>query len=513
MESEFSYDKVAYPALTFPLTHPDHLAVMGTLNGLDPVDPQRCRVLELGCGSGANLLSFAYTLPDSVFVGVDISHGRIADAQKGAADLGLSNIEFIHQNLLEYSVEKFGRFDIIIAHGLFSWVSDAVRDKILEIYRTGLSPNGIGYISYNVYPGCRLREIVQDAMQFHVDEIADLNEKASQAIKFLEFLENGAASERLYQSIIKHERELLLDKPRSAVMQDDLSGINKPYYFHQFASLLFANGLQFVSESDPSKSLAASLPEAVRETIDELRNDLVRREQYIDFLVGRRFRRTLVCRADAGVDPFPLPETVIRHFEISSKAKHEPTAGNGKENHGTRFIGKRGLVDIVHPMTKAALEYLGALGAKAVPFNVLIAEIGGTVGQEAEIDATAENLIELFRAGFVQLYMHQTPFAGSVEDKPHASDFARWQLRGGGTQIRTLIGEDFTVTNEFLTKLIIAADGTRDRAALTREMLNRVKIEKGQKASFKRVLPAMMEGALTKLAEVGLLQPAGLFRE
>ena len=56
MESEFSYDKVAYPAFTFPLTHPDHLAVMGILNGLDPIDPRHCRVLELGCGSGANLL-------------------------------------------------------------------------------------------------------------------------------------------------------------------------------------------------------------------------------------------------------------------------------------------------------------------------------------------------------------------------------------------------------------------------------------------------------------------------
>jgi len=507
MESEFSYDKVAYPAFTFPLTHPDHLAVMGVLSGLNPTDPQKCRVLELGCGSGANLLSFAYTLPDSEFVGVDLSHGHIADAKKAASELGLSNVEFFRQDLLEYDIERFGRFDIIIAHGLFSWVPDSVRDRILEIYGTSLNPNGIGYISYNAYPGCHLREIVQDAMQYHAAGIADLNDMAEQAIAFLDLLAKGAGSDSLYHSVVKHEQELILNKSRATVIHDDLSGINKPYYFHQFASLLSKHDLQFIAESDPSKSLAAGLAESARETIDNLKHDIIRREQYIDFLVGRRFRRTIVCRADAQIDRSPAPDTVIRLFQISSKARHESTAGNGKENHGTRFIGKRGSVDVVHPMTKAALEYLGTLGAKAVPFDDLIAAIGGTTGHEEEVKATAENLIDLFRAGFVQLFMHQTPYAASVEQKPHASDFARWQLRSGSTGVTTLIGEDFSVTNEFLTKLIIVADGTRDRTALAREMLNRVKVEKGQKASFKQVLPAMMEGALTKLAEVGLLLP------
>jgi len=229
--------------------------------------------------------------------------------------------------------------------------------------------------------------------------------------------------------------------------------------------------------------------------------------------VGRRFRRTLISRADVQIDRYPLPEAVIRNFQVSSKARHEPTASNGKEDHGTRFIGKTGSVNVVHPMTKAALEYLGKAGAKAIPFNDLIDAVGGTSGHEEEIKATAENLVDLFRAGFVQFFMHQTPYAVSVEDKPHASDFARWQLRGGGTEITTLIGEDFSVTNEFLTKLIIAADGTRDRTALAREMLDRVKVERGQKASFKQVLPAMMEGALTKLAEVGLLLPGNPFRQ
>lgn len=507
MDSEFSYDKVAYPAFTFPLTHPDHLAVMGVMNGLEPIDSGACRVLELGCGSGANLLSFAYALPGSQFVGIDLSERHITDAQKGVAELGLSNIEFFRQDLVEYDFEKFGSFDLVIAHGVFSWVPDVVRDKVLEICKKSLNRNGIGYISYNVYPGCHLREIVEEAMRYHAEGIPDLNEKADDAFRFLEFMEKGSLAGSLYHSIIEHEQELMLKKSRATVIHDELSTNSKPYYFHEFASLLSRNGLQFMCESDPSKSMSATVAEPARETITNLKNDIIRHEQYIDFLLGRRFRRSLVCSAAIKINRSLSPEAVMRHFQISSKAKHEPGTGNGKENHGYRYVGQKGSVDVVHPMTKAVLEYLGAQGPKAVSFEKVILAIGGGVGRESEVRATAENLIDLFRAGFVQFFLNPTPYAASVANRPHASDFARWQLLSGGKQVTTLLGEDFSVSNEFLAKLIVAADGTRDRTALGREMIKRVKVEKDQKASFKQVLPAMLDGALMKLAEVGLLLP------
>jgi len=197
----------------------------------------------------------------------------------------------------------------------------------------------------------------------------------------------------------------------------------------------------------------------------------------------------------------------MRHFQIASKSKHEPSVGNGKEGTGHRFTGPNGSMDVHHKMTTDVLTHLGSLGAKAVPFNELIAAVGGTAGAESDIRETAENLRNMFRAGFVKLYMHQTPFSLAAGVTPHASDFARWQLNGGGTEITTLIGESMTVADDFLVKLIIAADGTRDSGDLAREMIKRVEVEKRQRASFKQVLPAMITGAMTKLTEVGLLLP------
>ena len=74
--STTSYDEVPYADRVHPATHPDLLAVVGTLFGMSPAPPDRCRVLELGCAGGANLIALAQSLPGSRFVGVDLSPRR-----------------------------------------------------------------------------------------------------------------------------------------------------------------------------------------------------------------------------------------------------------------------------------------------------------------------------------------------------------------------------------------------------------------------------------------------------
>ena len=55
-----AYDEFAYPGQVFPQTHPDRLATIATLLGLEPAPPtEQFRVLEVGCGDGGNLLALA----------------------------------------------------------------------------------------------------------------------------------------------------------------------------------------------------------------------------------------------------------------------------------------------------------------------------------------------------------------------------------------------------------------------------------------------------------------------
>src|SRR6201999_4212281 len=94
MSDKFSYDEFPYPSKFFLQTHPDRLAAAGILYGMDPASPENSRVLELGCGNGSNLISHAFGLPKSKFVGVDLAENHIEQAKRSVEELGLGNIEF-----------------------------------------------------------------------------------------------------------------------------------------------------------------------------------------------------------------------------------------------------------------------------------------------------------------------------------------------------------------------------------------------------------------------------------
>jgi tRNA G46 methylase TrmB len=111
------YDEVPYPGRPFAQTHPDRLATLGQLYGVDPAPPSRCRLLEIGCGDGGNLLPMACTLPASQFVGIDISPRAIARARGRAAAAGIENVTFEEGSLADWQPAA-GSFDYVIAHGV-----------------------------------------------------------------------------------------------------------------------------------------------------------------------------------------------------------------------------------------------------------------------------------------------------------------------------------------------------------------------------------------------------------
>jgi cyclopropane fatty-acyl-phospholipid synthase-like methyltransferase len=162
-----AYDAVAYISKPFPQTHPDNLATLATLFGLQPPPLDNCRVLELGCASGGNLIPMAVSLPGSTCVGIDLSANQIADGQKTLAALGLKNVQLKHLSILDID-ESFGEFDYIICHGVYSWVPEDVQDKILSICAANLARDGVAYVSYNTFPGWHMRGMIRDMMCYHV---------------------------------------------------------------------------------------------------------------------------------------------------------------------------------------------------------------------------------------------------------------------------------------------------------------------------------------------------------
>jgi hypothetical protein len=51
-----AYDEVLYEGHPFAQTHPDRLATIARVFGMTPAAPSECRLLEIGCGDGGNLV-------------------------------------------------------------------------------------------------------------------------------------------------------------------------------------------------------------------------------------------------------------------------------------------------------------------------------------------------------------------------------------------------------------------------------------------------------------------------
>ncbi|MDX6720514.1 MAG: hypothetical protein QOJ63_2768, partial [Solirubrobacteraceae bacterium] len=179
-----SYDTVPYPGSPFAQTHPDRLATHARLFGLDAPDPATCRLLEIGCGDGGNLLPMAHGLPEATFVGIDLSRDAITRARAQAAAIGVENASFAEVSLTAYEPDPLG-FDYVVAHGVYSWVDDGVRDALMALCARALSPNGIAYVSFNALPGGRLREIVRELLLAQLTDVGDPAPRLAEARRLL----------------------------------------------------------------------------------------------------------------------------------------------------------------------------------------------------------------------------------------------------------------------------------------------------------------------------------------
>jgi methyltransferase-like protein/2-polyprenyl-3-methyl-5-hydroxy-6-metoxy-1,4-benzoquinol methylase len=504
MSENFIYNDVPYPSFTFSQTHPNRLAVTAKLFGLNAANVENCRVLELGCGDGSNLNWIAHTLPTSKFVGIDLAEKHIADAKNTAAEVGLNNVEFHAADVLTVSAEKFGKFDYIIAHGLFSWVPDFVREKVLQIYREMLTENGVGYISYNAYPGCHLRDLTRNMMRFHVKDIAEPLEQVSESLKFLEFFGENVEKDSLHGQVIRRELSHMVIRTRENVFHDDLSEINQPFYFADFIAKAEKNNLQFLSEAEFHSSQTFHFSAKVQEMLTSFGDDVIKTEQYIDFVKSRRFRQTLLCRKEITVNRKIAPN-VLHDFSIVSEVKPESSNPNLKSKVVEKFVStSKATFQIDHALTKAALVYLSKIWSKSIKFDDLIAEATKLLKKENcevssdNIESTTTVLFQLFSAGFIKIHVFEPKFTTKISDKPKVSSFARWQAKKNET-VTTLTGLSLSLEDDLVRKLLLLLDGKRDKKSILAEL------KKDKKLKRINNLPQLYDNNLSQMAKNGLL--------
>lgn len=520
-----TYDETPYPASAHSQTHPSRLSAMGRLFGVATTDLAQARVLELGCADGSNLLPMADQFPQATFLGLDASQVQIAAGRKALEAAGLKNVELRQQNILEFPATE-GKFDYIIVHGIFSWVPEPVRQKILAICQEQLSPNGVAYISYNALPGWNMRRSLRDMMLFHTKEFPDPRMKVQQSRALLAFLSESVSAEKsAYGMLLKSELEFMKDQPDNYLRHDILEEENTPFYFHDFVGRAASYGLQYLGEPGLAQMLASNFPDKVRDTLAQVGGQLLRQEQYMDFVRNRTFRQTLLCRKEIQLRRNVAGESMV-NFAFRSLLKSAPADFNLTPGVSATF-NSTGDVKISTPDTfvKALLLVLTKTGgSNALSYRSLLeacrelarpyqGEI--TADQESKEEDTLQvNLLNLFSKGFVELYMEPVVFEAKIPARPAASGLVRYQA-ANARYITNRVHNPMPA--DLLARHIVqACDGTRTPDEILTLMVERARNGQFQVKEGETPMtdPAKIRGALAKMVTTVLTKMAteGLFR-
>ena len=512
------YDLVPYPSYTHVQTHPGQLATVATMFGMTPTPVERCRVLEVGCGDGSNLIPMACALPDSDFTGIDLAAQPIAQAQEMAAGLGLKNLRIVRDNITAIGPD-WGRFDYIIAHGFYSWVPAEAREHLLAICRQNLAPQGVAFVSYNAYPGQHAARMLREMMLFHVRGFASPTERIHQAQALLRFLAEAHTGADEYSQLLRAEIEHQREREDNHLYHDDLAEINEPFYFTQFMDHAQRHGLQYLGEAGFFEALDWGFPPAVRQTLAQLGPNRILREQYSDFLKCRRFRQTLLCHQDVSLQLELRPEQVPA-FLVSSSTRPATGQADLAPRVPVRFQTPKGLkAETDFALGKAALLLLGEIWPRPLPFDELLAQAHARL-RDAGLpqDATPETravfcqfLLQTYGTGVLAFHCHAPACAARAGARPDAFPPARWRVQHGHDSAPTAFHHTVQLEDEIGRQLLLLLDGTRDRAALVDELVRFLKsknalAQAGQdEAQARQRVADELEKNLAALARLGLL--------
>jgi SAM-dependent methyltransferase len=365
-----AYDAIPYHHGAVPDSHPARLGVIARLHGIAAAAPDGCRVVELGCGEGMNLLPFAERLPHAQFTGVDFSPVQIATAEAARAACGIANARFLCADLRTFEPE--GEFDYIIAHGVYSWVPDDVKDRLLAICARALAPNGVAYVSYNTLPGWSLLAGLRQFLLGEISHEPDPPAKLAHATRVLAALDQAAAGQPgSYAAMLREAIADMRAKPPTLLFHDELAAINDPVTFRQFTAHAARHGLAYLAEAHYATMPYEHVPAPIRGALAGLQPDFFRAQQFMDVIFQRWLRNSLLVAAPSspshGVNP-----CVIHDCALGLRLRPAPSSGNASLDPGSplQLLGPNDLsFTFDTPFEKAFFTTLVEAAPARIPFS------------------------------------------------------------------------------------------------------------------------------------------------
>jgi methyltransferase-like protein/cyclopropane fatty-acyl-phospholipid synthase-like methyltransferase len=447
---------------------------------MQPALPNSCRVLELGCATGGNIIPMADRLSGSQFVGVDYSRAQLEIAERTAAQVQLKNLEFKHADIAQLGT-SLGKFDYILCHGVFSWVSDDLQDKILELIRDSLTPQGVAYISYNTHPGWYLRLTVREMLCSYAPPEDTATVRTAKGRALLQFFERATERESShYSKLLKAECEMIGKYPDGYIYHEYFESDNRPLFFHQFVAHAQKFALQYVGETQVHSMFTTGCGPETESHLQGLAFDLIAGEQHLDVVRNRAFRQSLLSH-------WGVP--LVRHLTAANleglrfTGRFTPTSkiDDLSTREPATFKGPNGVTfNTSAPILKAAMKAINDHWPRNYSFDELHDAALRILGFSANPIAVSpqareglgQNLVQCLAHGLIEIHGLPDDFVTTISERPLASRLARYEAQVGG-QV-TNRRHELSNLDEPTRVVLSFLDGNHDRDSLLRELLEAV---------------------------------------
>jgi len=281
---------------------PNHLEAALLFSGIK-VDLARpgVRYCELGCGYGLSTLILAAANPQLEFVGIDFNPSHIVAASALVETAGLRNVRFVEASfdeLLEPRFADLGAFEIIALHGIYSWVSPAVRRAIIDFADRRLKTGGVFYLSYNAAPGWMPRAPLQRLLfeSAKRNPAADPRNATADALRFAKALKDAGALYFAANPGVGSFMEAMEGKDLAYLAHEHLNESWSALYHADVVADFSRTRLTYVCAGHIADDIdETSVPLTTHDLVPGL-SDSAWRETVKDFLVGRSFRRDIFVR-------------------------------------------------------------------------------------------------------------------------------------------------------------------------------------------------------------------------
>lgn len=421
------YDEVPFPSLPYALTHPNRLGAIARLCGVSPQPGESCRVLELGCGAGGNLLPMAAHAPHSSFLGVDQSEGQIEEGRALAVRAELTNVQLEVADLLAWSPTG-PPFDYVIAHGVFSWTTAEARTRILQLCRSCLAPTGIACINFNTYPAWHLQGMLREMLGFAPEPAASPAERVANARRVMRFLRQTLPTTGSpYGQQLRAEMEHLERQSDAYLFHAYLNVVNQPFTLSEFRELVERQGLRLLGDADPALTWPELASPHWYAPLRDACADPNQWTQLADFARCTASRRAVVCLAETPAERGPSWSHLLE-LHLSSRLKPVPglaSRGEWLTPEGQRISGVSAGCD-------RALRLLADQAPGSIPAAALnLALPRGEQGARPDNERDWPILLQAWCQQWVTVTASPVPGVVGVPARPLATALARAQAATG----------------------------------------------------------------------------------